>query len=179
MRILSRKIYSVWLFVFFFLIPCSLVNAVEAETSSAASEPVSPSPIEVSPPVSNALIATYAGIYRSGSLPFKAKTKLRIDQFGSSFVFQTEKENKKVPAFKLSVEMIRGAELSAEGVWIYWFDDSGNTLCSFIEMAEGNTALAGAVNTMTLDYNQAPLRQQEKYKATYEVYKEEALKEAK
>lgn len=122
------------------------------------------------------LASAYQGIYKSGNAPFAEKTRLKITKVDDAFLFVPLKGE----AWNLPLKSMRGAVVSPKGVWIYWFDDSGNTLNGFVDMTEGNTLLAGDINQAVSDYFiNRPQADEDKLKANYESYKEQALREAK
>ncbi len=137
-----------------------------------------PAPVETAAPEQAPvnLASAYQGIYKSGNAPFAEKTRLKITKVDDAFLFVPLKGE----AWNLPLKSMRGAVVSSKGIWIYWFDDAGNTLNGFVEMTEGNTLLASDINQAVNDYFiNRPQADEEKLKANYESYKEKALREAK
>ncbi len=116
----------------------------------------------------------YAGVYKSGTAPFNTNTKVKIARSGNAYLFVPEKGE----AWNLPIKSIRGAIVTATGVWFYWFDANYTTLNGYFQMNEGNTLFAADVNQAVKDAHQSQI-DDAKLKADYEAYKEQALKESK
>ena len=129
-------------------------------------------------PVLQAQVGGYEVSYETGQAPFKANTHLKISKNADAYLFVPAQGD----AWSLPIKSLRGAILTAKGVWIYWFDDSGNTNNAFFEMTDSASVLAGDLNqSIASYYNNAPgsSASSDKLKATYEAYKEQALRESK
>lgn len=118
---------------------------------------------------SNAYVATY----RQGEAPLRKRAKVKIFKSNASYIFMPTKGE----AWSLSLKNIRGAVEAGTGFWFYWFDANNQTLSSFFKMGSEKSALVSEINSAVNNYFLNPPAQQ-KYKATFEAYKEKALEES-
>lgn len=141
-------------------------SAPAAEAAPASVQTADPAPAPLAPS------AVYSAVYRSGAAPFKVKSRVTITKTGQGYRFAPRDGT----PWDIPVESIRGAQMTEKGLWFYWFDGSDNTLVGFFEMNQAGT-LGSEINAAVAAYQQQ--YSDEKYRAAYEAYKEQALRESK
>lgn len=118
----------------------------------------------------------YSGVYKQGLAPLKKNARVHFVKVDDGYEVQGMGNSSGV--WSLPLKSIRGAQVSSNGLWLYWFDDQDNTLHGFFKMdAAAGQQLASELNGNIQDYYSASKRLEE-YKDRYEAYKEEALKQA-
>ncbi|MBI2339055.1 MAG: hypothetical protein HYU99_01645 [Deltaproteobacteria bacterium] len=130
--------------------------APSAEGGSAEPAPVAEQTLTVTD-------GLYKAVCKSGNAPFKEKTKVSFQKSGDSYSI---------------LDQIRGAIEGEKGIWFYWYDAGGNTLSAFFKMDESKSSLASEINSAVTAHANRPRDQEAEYKARYQSYEQEAIKQA-
>ena len=111
--------------VFFVSIPSF---AEEPASAPKSDEGVTTAP---SAPLGDQFEATY----RTGSAPIPEKTRVTITKTPDGLTITPQKKGGE--GWTLPIKSIRGAQASVQGLWLFWFDETDNTLTSQFKMEKG------------------------------------------
>src|SRR3989338_6328995 len=149
--------------VFFVSIPSF---AEEPASAPKSDEGVTTAP---SAPLGDQFEATY----RTGSAPIPEKTRVTITKTPDGLTITPQKKGGE--GWTLPIKSIRGAQSSVQGLWLFWFDETDNTLTSQFKMEKGQDILAADINSAVNRYYQTI---EEARRQKFEQYMNEALKES-
>ena len=149
--------------VFFVSIPSF---AEEPASAPKSDEGVTTAP---SAPLGDQFEATY----RTGSAPIPEKTRVTITKTPDWLTITPQKKGGE--GWTLPIKSIRGAQASVQGLWLFWFDETDNTLTSQFKMEKGQDILAADINSAVNRYYQTI---EEDRRQKFEQYMNEALKES-
>ena len=149
--------------VFFVSIPSF---AEEPASAPKSDEGVTTAP---SAPLGDQFEATY----RTGSAPIPEKTRVTITKTPDGLTITPQKKGGE--GWTLPIKSIRGAQASVQGLWLFWFDETDNTLTSQFKMEKGQDILAADINSAVNRYYQTI---EEARRQKFEQYMNEALKES-
>lgn len=123
-----------------------------------------------------ALAQDYLATYRQGDAPLKRKATVRVQRVDQVIEF-AHLNRSSGGVWSLPLAKLRGAQKSAGGVWLYWFDDAGQTKNAYFRTEADSEGLAGLINQALKDYYGAGGDGSD-YRQRFESYKERALREA-
>lgn len=178
---LTKRVAIIVLVSSFCLLQTSMGRSVEGDQPVAEAPPPAAEPAPAAEPKAKeapsaapALVADqYEAVYRTGNAPLPEKTKVTITKTPEGLTIMPQKKGGE--GWTIPIKSIRGAQASTGGLWLFWFNETDNTLTGHFKMEKGQDILAADINSAVNQYHQAAF---EAYKVRFEQYKTEALKES-
>lgn len=118
----------------------------------------------------------YAAQFRQGDAPLPKKAKVTIQTQDKSFEFIPVQRGNG-GSWLLSVDKLRGVQASTTGIWLYWFNDGGETQNAFFKVEQNVEGLVAELNKAISDYYGA-YSEIDEQKRRYEEYRQRALQES-
>lgn len=125
--------------------------------------------------VKSASVHGTRAVIKSGQGPLSPKTRVDVIKTADGFELVASRGS----SWKLPVKTIRGAQVAGDLLWLYWFGPDGATLNAALDAGSSNDALSSEINATVKSYQKAPVIQNDSYRAHYETYRDQALREAR